>query len=97
MELIRPVAKLAYDIYHEIVPFDPDRHLSAGEEQCTYCPVRGRCVARAKRIMSMFEPLVKRHELDDKSLGACTRSSTRSRPRSPTSGRRRCGARSRGP
>lgn len=70
MELIRPVAKLAYDIYHEVVPFDPDRHLSAGEEQCAYCPVRGRCVARAKRIMSMFEPLVKRHELDDKSLGA---------------------------
>jgi len=69
MGLIRPVAKLAYDIYHENVPFDPQAHLSAGEEQCTYCPVRGRCVARAKRVMSMFEPLVKRHELDDKSLG----------------------------
>jgi hypothetical protein len=69
MALIRPVAKLAYDIYHENVPFDPERHLNAGDEQCTYCPVRGRCVARAKRVMSMFEPLVKRHELDDKSLG----------------------------
>ncbi len=69
MALIRPVAKLAYDIYHETVPFDPERHLNAGEEQCTYCPVRGRCVARAKRVMSMFEPLIKRHELDDKSLG----------------------------
>jgi len=69
MALVRPVAKLAYDIYHENVPFDPERHLSAGEEQCTYCPVRGRCVARAKRVMSMFEPLVKRHELDDRSLG----------------------------
>jgi hypothetical protein len=69
MALIRPVARLAYDIYHENVPFDPDQHLSPGEEQCTYCPVRGRCVARAKRIVSMFEPLVKRHELDDKSLG----------------------------
>jgi Protein of unknown function (DUF2800) len=69
MALIRPVAKLAYDIYHENVPFDPALHLVAGEEQCTYCPVRGRCVARARRIMSMFEPLVKRHELDDKSLG----------------------------
>ena len=69
MALIRPVAKLAYDIYHETVPFDPERHLNAGEEQCTYCPVRGRCVARAKRIMSLFEPLIKRHELDDKSLG----------------------------
>jgi hypothetical protein len=69
MALIRPVAKLAYDIYHETVPFDPQQHLVAGDEQCTYCPVRGRCVARAKRIMSMFEPLVKRHELDDRSLG----------------------------
>jgi Protein of unknown function (DUF2800) len=69
MALIRPVAKLAYDVYHETVPFDPQLHLVAGEEQCTYCEVRGRCVARAKRIMSMFEPLVKRHELDDKSLG----------------------------
>jgi Protein of unknown function (DUF2800) len=69
MVLIRPVAKLAYDIYHENVPFDPQAHLVAGEEQCTYCEVRGRCVARAKRVMSMFEPLVKRHELDDKSLG----------------------------
>ncbi len=69
MALIRPIAKLAYDIYHEIVPFDPQQHLNPGEEQCTYCEVRGRCVARARRIMSMFEPLVKRHELDDKSLG----------------------------
>lgn len=69
MVLIRPVAALAYDIYHEVVPFDPEKHLNAGETQCTYCPVRGRCVARAKRVMSMFEPIVRRHELDDKSLG----------------------------
>jgi hypothetical protein len=69
MQLVRPAAALAYGIYHEAIPFDPQAHLSAGEEQCTYCPVRGRCVARAKRVMSMFEPLVKRHELDDKSLG----------------------------
>ncbi len=69
MALVRPVAKLAYDIYHETVPFDPEQHLNPGEEQCTYCPVRGRCVARAKRIMSLFEPLIKRHELDDASLG----------------------------
>jgi hypothetical protein len=69
MALIRPVAKLAYDIYHEIVPFDPVAHLTPGEEQCTYCPVRGRCVARARRIVSLFEPLIKRYELDDASLG----------------------------
>lgn len=69
MELIRPVAKLAYDLYHEVVPFDPKAHLVAGEEQCTFCKVRGRCPARAARIVSMFEPLIKRHELDDKSVG----------------------------
>jgi hypothetical protein len=73
MALIRPVAKLAYDIYHETVPFDPQLHLVAGDEQCTYCEVRGRCVARAKRIMSLFEPLIKRHELDDASLGVVYR------------------------
>jgi hypothetical protein len=69
MALIRPVAKLAYDIYHEHVPFDAAAHLVAGEEQCLFCPVRGRCPARAARIVSMFEPLIKRHELDDKSVG----------------------------
>jgi hypothetical protein len=69
MQLIRPVAALAYGIYHETIPFDPQAHLVAGEEQCTYCEVRGRCVARAKRVMSLFEPLIQRHELDDKSLG----------------------------
>jgi len=69
MALVRPVAALAYGIYHETIPFEPGAHLAAGEEQCTFCPVRGRCVARAKRVMSMFEPLVKRHELDDNSLG----------------------------
>lgn len=69
MTLIRPVAKLAYDIYHEHVPFDPKVHLVAGEEQCLFCPVRGRCPARAARIVQMFEPLIKRHELDDHSVG----------------------------
>lgn len=69
MALIRPVAKLAYDIYHGAVDFDPKLHLVAGEEQCTFCPVRGRCPARAARIASLFEPLIRRHELDDKSVG----------------------------
>lgn len=68
MQAIRPVAQLAYEIYHEIVPFDPERHLIAGEEQCFWCPVRGRCPARARRIISMFTPIVQRHELDDKTL-----------------------------
>jgi hypothetical protein len=68
MTLIRPVAQLAYEIYHGTTPFDPEAHLQAGEEQCFWCPVRGRCVARAKRIISMFEPIVAKHELDDKTL-----------------------------
>ena len=70
MALIRPVAKLAYDIYHETVPFDPKAHLVAGDEQCTFCPVRGRCVARAARVAALFEPLIRRHELDDAGIGA---------------------------
>jgi hypothetical protein len=68
MTLIRPVAQLAYEIYHGIIPFDPEIHLQAGEEQCFWCPVRGRCPARAKRIIAMFEPIVSKHELDDKTL-----------------------------
>ena len=63
------MAKLAYDIYNETVDFDPRIHLVAGDEQCTFCPVRGRCPARAARIAKMFEPLINRHELDDKSVG----------------------------
>lgn len=69
MALIRPVAKLAYDIYHGNVEFDAKLHLNAGEEQCFWCPVRGRCVARAARIAAMFEPMIRRHELDDNSIG----------------------------
>jgi hypothetical protein len=69
MTLIRPVAKLAYDIYHETMPFDPKAHLAAGDEQCTFCPVRGRCPARAARVARLFEPLIRRHELDDESIG----------------------------
>jgi len=66
--LIRPVAKLAYDIYHGTVPFDPAQHLNAGEEQCFWCPVRGRCPARAKRMVDMFAPLIDRHEIDNQTL-----------------------------
>lgn len=70
MELIRPVAKLAYDIYYGTVEFDPAQHLNAGEEQCLWCPVRGSCPARAARIAAMFAPLINRHELDDDTLSA---------------------------
>src|ERR1700730_4742646 len=68
MTLIRPVAKLAYDIYHGNVEFNPDAHLTATEEGCFWCPVRGRCVARAKRIIALFAPIVARPEVDDKTL-----------------------------
>lgn len=66
--LIRPVAKLVYDIYHGTVEFDPKVHLNAGEEQCFWCPVRGRCPARAQRIIDAFAPLVEKYELDDNTL-----------------------------
>lgn len=65
---IRPVAKLAYDIYHGIVEFDPAKHLNAGEEQCFWCPVRGKCPARAQRIIDMFAPLINKHEINDEIL-----------------------------
>lgn len=68
MQAIRPVAQLAYEIYHGIVEFDPAKHLNAGEEQCFWCPVRGRCPARAKRIIALFQPILQRPELDDKML-----------------------------
>lgn len=66
--IIRPAAKLAYDIYHGNIEFDPAVHLNAGEEQCFWCPVRGACPARAKRIVDLFAPLIQKHELDDPTL-----------------------------
>lgn len=67
--LIRPVAKLVYDIFHGVVEFDPVKHLNAGEEQCFWCPVRGRCPARAARIIDAFAPLINQHEINDETLG----------------------------
>lgn len=67
--IIRPSAKLVYDLYHGNVEFDPKIHLNPGEEQCFWCPVRGRCGARARRILASFEPLLNRHELDDETFG----------------------------
>lgn len=65
---IRPVAKLVYDLFHGNVDFDPMVHLNAGESQCQWCPARGGCPARARRIVSMFETLAARHEIDDETL-----------------------------
>jgi hypothetical protein len=66
--IIRPAAKLAYDIYTGVVEFDASAHLIAGEEQCFWCPVRGRCPARAKRVADMFTALIGKHEIDDAAL-----------------------------
>jgi hypothetical protein len=68
ISIIRPAAKLAYDLYHGNVDFIPAVHLNAGEEQCTWCPVRGGCPARAKRITDMFAGLAVKHEIDDPTL-----------------------------
>jgi hypothetical protein len=67
--IIRPAAKLAYDLYHGNAEFDPKTHLNPGEEQCFWCNVRGRCSARARRILAAFGPLINRHELDDEMFG----------------------------
>ncbi len=67
--IIRPAAKLAFDIYNGDVAFDPDTHLIAGEEQCHFCPKSGSCIKRAKRMVDMFaQPLAQSHDLDDTTL-----------------------------
>jgi hypothetical protein len=68
ISIIRPAAKLAYDLYYGNESFDPRFHLNAGEEQCMWCPVRGSCPARAKRIVDMFQVLAVKHEIDDITL-----------------------------
>ena len=70
MESIRPVAQLAFDLYHGNVAFDPLQHLTAGEQQCQWCPVRGRCPARAKYIISLFDPIIAKYEVTADTLGA---------------------------
>lgn len=69
MDLIRPTAKLAYDLYHGTVAFDDTQHLRAGPEQCTFCPVRGKCVERARYIGSLFQPVIQAHSVTDAVLG----------------------------
>lgn len=70
VSLIRPMAKLVYDIYHGNVEFNPDIHLNPGEEQCFWCPVRGRCPARQKWFIEMCKPLIDKHEVNDEQIGA---------------------------
>lgn len=68
ISIIRPPAKLAYDLYYGNTDFDPAIHLNPGEEQCMWCPARGSCPARAKRIVDMFAALLVKHEIDDETL-----------------------------
>lgn len=70
MDTIRPVAKLAYDLFYGNTPFDPETHLTAGERQCQWCPVRGRCPGRARYIISLFEPIIAKHEINEATLGS---------------------------
>jgi hypothetical protein len=70
MEGIRPAAQLAYDLYYGNVVFDPNKHLRAGDLQCQWCPVRGKCPARARYIISLFEPIISKHEINADTLGA---------------------------
>lgn len=69
MDALRPVAQLAYDLYYSNAPFDPAVHLTAGEIQCQWCPVRGKCPARAQYIISLFEPIITKHEITNDTLG----------------------------
>ena len=69
MESIRPVAKLAYDIWSGAVKFDPATHLIAGDDQCTWCPVRGSCPARAQYIIDLFRPVLEQHQVTNELLG----------------------------
>lgn len=69
VSLIRPMAKLVYDIYHGNVDFDPEKHLNPGEEQCFWCPIRGRCPARQKWFIEQCRPLIDKHELSDEQMG----------------------------
>jgi len=68
ISVIRPAAKLAFDLFHGNVDFVPAQHLNPGQEQCTWCPARGSCPARAKRIGDMFGVLMVKHEIDDDAL-----------------------------
>jgi hypothetical protein len=70
MDAIRPVAKLAYDLYHGKIKFDEVQHLQAGEDQCQWCPVRGRCPARTRYIIELFQPIIAKHEINEKILSA---------------------------
>ena len=69
VSLIRPMAKLVYDIYHGNVEFDPDKHLNPGDEQCFWCKIRGRCPARQKWFIEQCKPLIDKYELNDEQMG----------------------------
>lgn len=51
---IRPAAKLAWDIYQDVIPLDEDKHLNPGYEQCQWCDVKGSCGKRAAATVAKF-------------------------------------------
>jgi hypothetical protein len=55
MARIRVAAQLAYKLYHEGTLEEIERNLTPGEEQCTYCPIRGSCKKRAQYMLDQFE------------------------------------------
>jgi Protein of unknown function (DUF2800) len=73
MDVLRPVAQVAYDLYYGNIPFDAAVHLTAGETQCQWCPVRGRCPERARYIISLFDPIISKHEINADTLAEILR------------------------
>jgi Protein of unknown function (DUF2800) len=67
---IRPLARLAWDLYNGTIPFDPTAHLNPGEKQCQYCPKRADCKRRTEHVVAMFKPQMKAANITNEELGA---------------------------
>lgn len=50
----QPKAQLAFKLW-EKPPVDLQRYLTPSDEACAWCPIAGACIARAERIVNMFE------------------------------------------
>ncbi len=69
---IRPMAKLAWDLYNDVIELDEDKHLNPGFEQCHWCDVRGSCRKRTRSMLERFGSidLTERLKLDDAEVAA---------------------------
>lgn len=73
----RPLSQLAYALYEDPSRLELGTHLTPGDKQCRWCPVRGNCPARTRMVVDMFKsvggsaekPVVIPH-LDDATLAA---------------------------